>query len=198
MTLVAFLRHAPTAWNAAKRIQGHTDEPLSEAGRAWAGQYRLPGLVQGWPLFSSPLARALETARLVGGSPTVEPRLIEMNWGRAEGRTLAELRSDPALAFAAAEDGGLDFRAPEGESPREVQARVGLWLGEVARSGQPAVAVTHKGVIRAVMAAAEGWPMLGKAPVKLDWTCLQLFRALPGGGVVPERYNLPLDPVAAS
>jgi probable phosphoglycerate mutase len=190
MTLVAFLRHAPTAWNAAKRIQGHTDEPLSDAGRAWARQHRLPAELRDWPVFSSPLLRAMETARLVGGSPRPEPRLIEMNWGAAEGRTLADLRADPALAFAAAEDGGLDFRAPGGESPRDVQNRVGLWLAGLDR---PSVAVSHKGVIRAVMAAAEGWPMIGKAPVRLDWSCLQVFRVQPGGKVVPERYNLPLE-----
>ena len=55
------------------------------------------------------------------------------------------------------------------------------------------VAVSHKGVIRAVMAAAEAWPMLGKAPVRLDWTGLQVFRILPGGGVAPDRYNVALE-----
>ena len=94
MTRVAFLRHAPTVWNAAGRIQGHTDEPLSEAGRTWARQFRLPAEVRDWPLFSSPLSRAVETARLVGGEPQVEPGLIEMDWGLAEGRTLAALRAD--------------------------------------------------------------------------------------------------------
>ncbi|HAM46589.1 MAG TPA: histidine phosphatase family protein, partial [Alphaproteobacteria bacterium] len=34
MTLLAFIRHGRTGWNAEKRIQGRTDIPLSDAGRA--------------------------------------------------------------------------------------------------------------------------------------------------------------------
>jgi len=34
VTLLALLRHAETAWNAERRIQGQTDVPLSDIGRA--------------------------------------------------------------------------------------------------------------------------------------------------------------------
>ncbi len=36
MTRLAMIRHAPTAWNEAGRIQGHGDEPLSAGGRSAA------------------------------------------------------------------------------------------------------------------------------------------------------------------
>ena len=46
------------------------------------------------------------------------------------------------------------------------------WLREVRA---PTLAVTHRGVIRAVLAAATGWDLLGKPPAKLDWTAAHLF-----------------------
>jgi broad specificity phosphatase PhoE len=192
MIRVAFLRHAVTAWNEAGRIQGHADQPLAPLGRAWAMRHRLPAGPASWRPVASPLRRALDTARLIAGEPEVEPALIEMDWGQAEGRTLADLRQDPGLDFARAEAAGLDFRPAGGESPREVLARVGPWLARTAALGSDIVAVTHKGVIRSVMAAAEGWDMTGRAPVKLDWTCLQVFVAAADGSLRPERYNLPL------
>ena len=59
---------------------------------------------------------------------TVEPALIETDWGHWEGRTLAELRQRHGGEMAALEARGLDFRPPGGESPRDVQARLASWL----------------------------------------------------------------------
>ena len=42
---MALLRHGPTEWNAAGRIQGHTDIPLSDAGLAKMAALRLPLVV---------------------------------------------------------------------------------------------------------------------------------------------------------
>jgi probable phosphoglycerate mutase len=39
----------------------------------------------------------------------------------------------------------------------------------------PTLAITHRGVIRVVLAAATGWDMLGKPPVKLDWRAAHFF-----------------------
>jgi probable phosphoglycerate mutase len=50
--------------------------------------------------------------------------------------------------------------------------RVRQWLPEVS---VPTLAVTHRGVIRVILAAATGWDMRGKPPVKLDWRAVHLF-----------------------
>ena len=47
--------------------------------------------------------------------------------------------------------------------------------------GAPTAAVTHKGVIRAVLALATGWNMLGKPAYRLDWSAAQLFHLDPAG-----------------
>jgi probable phosphoglycerate mutase len=130
---------------------------------------------------------------LLSGSPTtLEDRLIEMDWGDWEGRTLADLRAELGEALQINEDNGLDFRPDGGESPRGVQDRLRPWLVEIAGEGRDVAAVTHKGVIRALMAEAYGWEMMGTPPVKLDWTRLHLFHIDAEGRPEPVEMNIPL------
>ena len=139
-------------------------------------------------IVSSPLARCVETAALLGAPHAPrEPRLAEMSWGAWEGRRLAELRAELGRAMAENEARGWDFRPDGGESPREVLERVRGWLGALA---EPTLAVTHRGVIRAVFASASGWDLLGKPPAKLDWGAVHLFRIAPGGVPSIERLNV--------
>ena len=61
----AILRHAATAWNEERRLQGWTDTPLSPAGEALARTWRLPPPADRWRRMCSPLKRARQTAELV-------------------------------------------------------------------------------------------------------------------------------------
>lgn len=192
MTILALLRHGPTAWTRAHRLQGRTDLPLDEAGRAVVAAWNLPGEVAGFRWVTSPLGRCVETAALLGLSATIEPRLIETDWGAWEGKRVADLRVQAGASFIAAEASGLDLAPPGGESPRAVQRRLIPLLAALAAAGAPTGAVTHKGVIRAVLALATDWNMTGKAPAKLDWDALHLFRLGADGTPAPERLNLPL------
>ncbi|MDH3792507.1 MAG: histidine phosphatase family protein, partial [Rhodospirillales bacterium] len=84
------LRHGPTDWNAERRIQGRSDRPLSEAGRAAVRSWSLPVECAGYDWMTSPLLRARETAALMGhGDAAVEAAIIETDWGQWEGRTLS-------------------------------------------------------------------------------------------------------------
>jgi len=173
VTLLALLRHAETAWNAERRIQGQTDVPLSDIGRARVRGSSLPPACRGLRVVTSPLERCVETAALLGiPEAPREPRLMEMHWGEWEGTTLEALRGSLGKSMQENEDRGLDFRPPGGESPREVAARVTQWMRELR---EPTFAVTHRGVIRVVLALATGWDMLGKPPAKLDWTAVHFF-----------------------
>ena len=91
----AMLRHAPTEWNAAGRLQGLTDTCLSRDGEAAARRWRLPRPADGWRRLSSPLQRARRTAELLQPftAVTVCSDLREMSFGVWEGRTVAELRA---------------------------------------------------------------------------------------------------------
>lgn len=193
MIRLALLRHGPTDWNAEGRLQGRTDLPLSDAGRAKLAGRRIPAAFRQRRWHVSPLRRAQETAKLLGLQATVTPALIEMNWGRYEGHTLAELRAQYGEIFVTNEARGLDLQPPDGESPRQVQQRLQSWLHELVVAGTDAGAVTHKGVIRALLALAFDWPMLGKPPVKLDWSCLQDFLVTDDGRLKPLSFNIPLE-----
>jgi len=193
MTLLAMLRHGPTRWNAAGRIQGHTDVSLSEEGAREVARWRLPPEVEGARWHVSPLLRAVQTARLLGATDLrFVPALGEMRWGEWEGRLLADIRAADPEGVADIEARGLDFAPPGGESPRAVQARIRPWLAAAARVGTPVIGVTHKGVIRALYAEAAAWPMLGRPPDRLDWSSLHLFRLDAEGAPRIERLNLSL------
>jgi broad specificity phosphatase PhoE len=188
----ALLRHASTDWNEARRLQGMTDIGLSTTGEADARSWRLPPPADRWRRVSSPLRRARWTAELLQPSAPVteDARLREMSFGLWEGRTLAELRAEGGESFAAAERLGLDFEPPGGESPRTTMARLSGWTREIAASGEPVVAVSHKAVLRALLALATGWDMTGRQPMKLDWRCLHFFAAHRCGRVTIERLNV--------
>jgi probable phosphoglycerate mutase len=138
-------------------------------------------------IVTSPLKRCVQTAALLGAPDAPrEPRLIEMDWGDWEGQTIASLRERLGDEMRENEARGLDFRPPNGESPREVLLRVRTWLREVAT---PTLAVTHRGVIRAVLAQATGWDMRGRPPFKLDWSAAHVFLVHDGEPSV-ERLNV--------
>ena len=203
---MVMIRHAPTAWNAAGRIQGHTDVPLSGDGRRALAGRRLPDRFGAYRVHSSPLARAVETAALLGlDAPVLDRRLMEMDWGEWEGRTRAALAAANPAGVARNEAGGPDFRPPGGESPREVQARIVDWARSAAAGPSPGtvrnhrnpagsvariparpsshvVAITHKGVVKALLGLACGWDLTGKSPVRLDWTRAHRFRFDPATG----------------
>lgn len=190
MSWIAFIRHGRTTWNERGRIQGRTDTPLSAAGIEEVRCWRLPGWLRTARWVSSPLQRAVKTARLQGFEPEIHAPLVETAWGDFEGldrrelhRQIAVRNLDPGL--------GVDFRPPGGESPRMVAARLETWLQEWAESNAPLVAVTHKGVIRAALHLATGWDMREDYPEQIRWDCAHLFR-FDGGRFLPVELNIPL------
>lgn len=195
MPRLALIRHAATEWSAARRLQGRSDLPLAPAGRAAVQRWRLPPPIDGFARISSPLLRCRQTAELLRPERDyhVEPRLIEMDFGAWEGRTLAEIHASEADA-PAREALGLDFRAPRGESPREVQDRLRPWLASLQ---DDTLAITHKGVIRALYALATGWPMLGRMPHRLAMDAAHLFTVGDGGAIAIAALNLPLETTPA-
>ncbi len=195
MTALVLLRHGPTDWNEAGRIQGRSDRPLSPAGSAAVRQWRLPAGLGRHRWVTSPLVRARQTAALLGHPEAAqEEPLIEADWGAWEGERLDVLRARYGSEMKSLEARGLDFRPPGGESPRDLQARLQPWLHRLGAGADPTVAVCHKGVIRAIYALAAGWDMTGAPPDKLRWPAAHVFRVTARGAPRAERLNLPLAP----
>ena len=162
MIRLALLRHGPTDWNRAGRIQGRSDIPLDEQARADLAGFRLPPPWNEADLWSSPLKRAADTARIVSGrSAQTAPELSEMNWGDWEGKRGVDLLADPDSGFRHIEDWGWHYHAPGGESPADLWQRLQPWLASLQRD---AVAVCHIGIMRILLARAHGWDFDGPAP----------------------------------
>ena len=135
----------------------------------------------------------METAQLLGvPDARLEPRLMEMSWGRWEGRTWEEVCAADTAALAQIETRGLDFRPPGGESRRALTQRLRDWLSDVAVRAKPVAAVTHRGVIHAALALATGWNMCGRPPHRLDWSSAHLFRLRADGRLFVDTLNVGL------
>ncbi|MEO1191115.1 MAG: histidine phosphatase family protein [Pseudomonadota bacterium] len=126
------LRHATTAWNRARLLQGRHDQPLAPEGLTEAAGWHLPYWAKDWPVLTSPLRRAQQTAEAMGLPYQVADWLIEMDWGRWEGQRLAHLRRELGPTMARQEARGLDMTPTGGESPRHVRDRLDAGLSRLA------------------------------------------------------------------
>ncbi|HEY9307870.1 MAG TPA: histidine phosphatase family protein [Microbacterium sp.] len=109
MTALTLIRHGETDWNRDRRIQGATDIPLNDTGRAQARatatvlRERLDGAdrrADAVPatIVSSDLARARETAEIIAtelglAAPQTYRGLRERSYGEAEGIDVEEFRA---------------------------------------------------------------------------------------------------------
>jgi probable phosphoglycerate mutase len=148
-TTLGLVRHGETDWNAEHRIQGGTDIPLNDVGRAQARVTAARLADEAWDgILTSPLVRAAETARIIAdvlglGRPTVLPALRERAFGEIEGLTLEERMA----RF------GEDGPVPGLESRTDVVDRARPALAAVAarHPGRRLLVVTHGGVIGSLM-----------------------------------------------
>lgn len=165
MTRLALLRHGHTMWNRAGRIQGRTDIPLDPDAQAQLANLFLPPPWNRATIWSSPLSRAVETARLVSGQmPRTDPALTELNWGDWEGKKRIDLHADPLIDYRDIEDWGWHYAPPKGESPAQVRDRLLPWADALTHD---TVAVCHIGVMRVLLAHAHGWDFAGPAPFQV-------------------------------
>ncbi len=165
MIRIALLRHGHTGWNRAGRIQGSSDVPLDDDARRELRQFCLPAPWDRADLWSSPLARAVETAEIIAARPPrIADALTEMHWGEWEGRRGVDLLAEPDSGFRHIENWGWDYRAPGGESPQDLRHRLRPWLNGLVND---AVVVCHIGVMRVLLAQAHHWEFCGPAPFRI-------------------------------
>jgi broad specificity phosphatase PhoE len=178
MLTLVLTRHGSTARSEPEQHLGQRlDVPLSDQGRAEAmtlGE-RLQG-VSFSRILSSPLLRARESAALMapGRDPELDHRLLEMDYGRWEGLTYAEIEAaDVAVRRRWEADPGA-LACPGGESGEQVARRAGAFLDDLLEwaAGQAGVSdaapavdqpcvlvVGHSTTNRILLALALGLPI---------------------------------------
>lgn len=150
MTTILLARHGETDWNLNRRVQGHSDTPLNDTGRAQAqalGEELAGERIDA--VYSSDLVRAHETARAVaeprGLGVTAIRDLRERHFGTWEGLTDDEIfaRFDPTP----------ETSWGDGETREEMAGRVLDALRRIAAThpGSRVLVVSHGGPLRAVL-----------------------------------------------
>jgi probable phosphoglycerate mutase len=153
MRRILLARHGQTAWNALGKLQGHTDIPLDDTGRAQARALAATLVGAGVrSVWTSDLSRARETADIVAGilalePPRTEPGLRERRFGVFEGLTRDECMTHHPEAWQAWTARTV---APPGGEPIDeaVQRMRGALERIVALDEGPALVVSHGGVMR--------------------------------------------------
>ena len=148
MTTLLLVRHGETDWNADGRLQGQTDRPLSDFGRRQARQ--LAEELEGEEfaaIYSSDLARAHETAQIIGEhlglAVALDPDLREKDWGTWEGLT-------------AVERDRVEFVGEATEAHQVRMLRALRRISERHPDTGRVLVVTHGGSMRRVQSAAMG------------------------------------------
>jgi len=137
MTTLYFARHGETEWHTEHRYAGSSDvalvpDAISQAAglAAWAGTAELGAIV------ASPLSRARLTAEPAAESAglplRIDPRLVEIDFGRGEGMSPAELATAFPEDWAGFERHPAQHPLPGGESGRDGIARAMPVLDELA------------------------------------------------------------------
>lgn len=172
------VRHGETPWNEAGRYQGWEDTPLSTRGWITAGRIRVTlrrrGIVR-CALWSSDLKRAVLTAHIAfGRMPKMDARLRELDFGEFAGRTYQENLDHFGPRFADWVEHRGRPAPPGGEDLDDFFHRTRAWLDDARGlydEGESVVAVTHGGVVRALVRPFENeehWPGNGEITV-LTW-----------------------------
>ena len=144
-TIFSIVRHGQTDWNLHHRIQGRTDIPLNDAGRAEAVAAAARLKNRRWnAIVTSPLLRAAESAKIIAtelglDEPEVVPSLIERHHGAIEGLTFAERQHRFPDGVAVP---GLETRTDVVD--RVLDALAALAVG---RAGQSVLVLSHGGII---------------------------------------------------
>lgn len=145
---LVLVRHGTTESNVLGRFQGWSDGRLTASGRGEvrATAQRLAKRIAPAHVWSSDLARALETATLLFPHAEVEldRRLRELCFGGFEGRTREELLELDATGYRAWLKDPDGAPPPNGEPLTAMRARVLEWWED--RAGyDTVVVVTHGG-----------------------------------------------------
>ncbi len=164
MRELILIRHCQSR-DAGERYIGRTDTPLTEQGRekAKAVCSRLASLPCD-TFYSSPALRARETLRpLLDKDPSLKvvvlPELQEIDFGKWEGLSFAEIQAQAPERVAEWAKGELSFSFPEGESQKLFWQRVRQVGDQVLAGAEKRVAVvTHGGVIRYLLCHYLGLP----------------------------------------
>ncbi|MDZ4806204.1 MAG: histidine phosphatase family protein [Candidatus Eisenbacteria bacterium] len=185
---VILVRHGVTDWNRLGLVQGWTDIPLSDSGRAEASRLSLALASHAiGRIITSDLARARETAERVAEPHRLpvssHPELREYHCGEWEGRPYLDIRADDRERFQSWFD-DPETPIPGGESMAMAERRATPLLEAVLSemNGEGALlVVAHGGINRLLAAHLLGMPLESARRLRQDNASISIFEPFQDG-----------------
>ncbi len=152
------VRHGETVESAGGTYSGRRDVPLTDHGREQARRAGERLRDAGVDLiYSSPLGRALDTARLIGaatGAPVkVDERLTEVDHGPLEGIDREQARERFGDVYQGWREDPMGSPIPGAEPLVSALGRARSATAEAIADARCPVIVGHQGILRLVLAA---------------------------------------------
>ncbi len=188
------VRHGQSTYNAEGRVQGQSDVPLSQLGRR-QGEAVAQALasVSVDAIYSSPLRRAMETARAIArvhGLPIeTDDRLKELHAGIFQDKLRTQLWDLYPEEMSRWTSGDPDFVIPGGESRRQLARRGCEALKDIAAAGHRHTVVVAHGRLLVVTLSALLAPNDGRQFSPLENGAISLLQYEPHSGFHLVEWN---------
>ncbi len=163
MLELLLVRHGQTEGNKKRLYQGWTDTQLTEKGLQQAKRLALRLKDRKFDyIYSSPLERALNTARAVNEYHNLKIRTVDNikeihfgDWENLSGEELEKLYPDYIERWG---KGCATYSAPGGESLEAAYARINPWFEGLIKDNPKGniLVVSHAGAIRAIISHLVG------------------------------------------
>lgn len=158
------VRHGQTEWNLQHRIQGQLNSPLTKKGLFQADRAGMALSSESIQRFyCSDTGRAVQTAERISKAnprlplPQLDARLRELDYGDWEGMLNDEIMQSYPELYWAYRNEPESFRAPNGESFADMQARFsGFFAGMPFGDDETCLIVSHAGLLRVAMLTLMG------------------------------------------
>lgn len=177
------VRHGETDWNKDKVFRGHMDMRLNATGvaQADATAEALKGVVFD-AIYSSPLKRALVTARRIAKPHEIEVRtadgLTDIFFGSWQGLTEAQVEEKQPKLLRKWKESPAGFRPPGGESTKKAWKRVNSELREVLfmHGTGTVVVVSHRVPLKLMTAYLLGRKRGSIGEIRHDPCAISVFK----------------------
>jgi broad specificity phosphatase PhoE len=195
MTELILVRHGQTAWNVVEVFRGRSDVDLDETGLKQAellADYLSERKIEA--VYSSPLKRALRTARAIASRHKLEvitsQGLNDLKFGEWEGLPVTEVREKYATLFTEWMEKPHLVEIPGGERLDHVTRRVTAFVDVVLTRHKGAIVlVSHRVVHKVLILALLGMDNSHFWNIKLDTTALSTFTYEGNHWVLTELNN---------
>jgi Fructose-2,6-bisphosphatase len=197
MTRLFLVRHGETEHSSEDAFCGVTEAPLTARGHQQASAlaaYLHDRQLKIDALYCSPQLRAQDTARPLAEALALQIQLRdalrEINFGRWENRSRADLSEDYALQLAAWERGSWMTTIPNGETQQAVIARVIPCIVDLLtrHNGQTLLLVSHRATLRLLISHLLGMSLSESRGLRIDTASLSELRFI-GDNVYLHCFN---------